>query len=426
MPSKDRIYFLANKAVSGRTADDVLDNFDTDMSGYSPGWVSLFIGHNDFITRTSAQIVSDITSIYYKVRAKRARLLLITPYSNTTMSSESYRTALLGAIQGMRELARDNPDIVLVDAHAIIVDPTSSVGAAKTTLLYDTDHLNQIGALLVGKAAAKAIAPFIPAYSTTVSANSDIPGDATAKQGLLNPKCTGTGGTVGTGGSGTCATSWSMNRQSGSNMTIAGRKEKNQAVPWVASTAFAAGARIFPLTYTGYHYVCTTAGTSDSTEPTWGTTLFGTTTDNTATWTTIPIASDDEDKEWQFMDIASASGSNEMMRFQQSIALSSTDFAVGDTVFGRCEYKMLNARGLDFIRVQVEFLSSVPAVISSISDLADTTYTLGSYYLPEGVMRTQSAAIPSGTVTLRYTLNVQGDSPMALKLWTTNCEIRKV
>jgi hypothetical protein len=39
-------------------------------------------------------------------------------------------------------------------------------------------------------------------------------------------------------------------------------------------------------TYDNRRYVCTTAGTTDSSEPTWNTTLGGTTTDGTAEWTT--------------------------------------------------------------------------------------------------------------------------------------------
>ena len=60
---------------------------------------------------------------------------------------------------------------------------------------------------------------------------------------------------------------------------------------WQASTAYSVGDRIIPLTGSGpaggngYYYLCTTAGTSDSSEPTFGTTIDGTTADNTATWT---------------------------------------------------------------------------------------------------------------------------------------------
>ena len=54
---------------------------------------------------------------------------------------------------------------------------------------------------------------------------------------------------------------------------------------WAASTAYSLGDIIIPTTANGYTYECTTAGTSDSSEPTWGTTVGGTTADGTAVWT---------------------------------------------------------------------------------------------------------------------------------------------
>lgn len=57
---------------------------------------------------------------------------------------------------------------------------------------------------------------------------------------------------------------------------------------WQASTAYSLGDRVVPSTAAGYHYLCTTAGTSHAdTEPTWDTTEGGTTSDGTVTWTTI-------------------------------------------------------------------------------------------------------------------------------------------
>lgn len=54
---------------------------------------------------------------------------------------------------------------------------------------------------------------------------------------------------------------------------------------WTASTAYAADARVCQTTDDGSIFVCTTAGTSDATEPTWVETQGETTTDGTVTWT---------------------------------------------------------------------------------------------------------------------------------------------
>ena len=58
---------------------------------------------------------------------------------------------------------------------------------------------------------------------------------------------------------------------------------------WVADTAYSVGAirRAATAQVTGLFFKCTTAGTSASTEPKWGTTVGSTVTDNTCVWTAI-------------------------------------------------------------------------------------------------------------------------------------------
>lgn len=51
------------------------------------------------------------------------------------------------------------------------------------------------------------------------------------------------------------------------------------------STAVTVGQTTVPASHNGRMYKCTTAGTTGASEPTWGTTDNGTTTDGTAAWT---------------------------------------------------------------------------------------------------------------------------------------------
>ena len=60
---------------------------------------------------------------------------------------------------------------------------------------------------------------------------------------------------------------------------------KTWPADWVTETAYAVGDIAKATTYNSHTYLCTTAGTSDVTEPTWGTTNGGTTSDGTVTWT---------------------------------------------------------------------------------------------------------------------------------------------
>jgi hypothetical protein len=60
------------------------------------------------------------------------------------------------------------------------------------------------------------------------------------------------------------------------------RKLYNQ---WKASTAYVVGDYIVPTTANGRCYRCKTAGTSGATQPTWGTTLEGDTSDGSVVWT---------------------------------------------------------------------------------------------------------------------------------------------
>jgi len=54
---------------------------------------------------------------------------------------------------------------------------------------------------------------------------------------------------------------------------------------WVASTVYSLTNMVAPTTKNAYHYECTTAGTSHSSEPTWPTTVGDTVSDGSVTWT---------------------------------------------------------------------------------------------------------------------------------------------
>src|ERR1043166_5161230 len=59
---------------------------------------------------------------------------------------------------------------------------------------------------------------------------------------------------------------------------------------WAASTVYALGQVIQGVT-NSVIFICSTAGTSGNSEPSWSTTAGQTTVDNTATWTSLGAAS---------------------------------------------------------------------------------------------------------------------------------------
>ena len=63
------------------------------------------------------------------------------------------------------------------------------------------------------------------------------------------------------------------------------------ASDWLATTAYVLGDWVVPTARNGFIYKCTTAGTSDSSEPSpWDLVAGGTTTDATVVWTTYVLA----------------------------------------------------------------------------------------------------------------------------------------
>jgi hypothetical protein len=53
---------------------------------------------------------------------------------------------------------------------------------------------------------------------------------------------------------------------------------------WVLSTAYVAGQQVVPRTLNGWVYQCVTAGTTNSSQPTWPTTLGANVTDGSVVW----------------------------------------------------------------------------------------------------------------------------------------------
>lgn len=67
-------------------------------------------------------------------------------------------------------------------------------------------------------------------------------------------------------------------------------RKNTGATTWTLSNAYTVGQAVIPTSANGYLYICTTAGTSGSTQPTWPTIVGSTVVDGTAVWETAKIS----------------------------------------------------------------------------------------------------------------------------------------
>lgn len=114
--------------------------------------------------------------------------------------------------------------------------------------------------------------------------------------------------------------------------TLTATAANSWGVSWAASTAYAVGDIVIPLTPNGHLYICTVAGTSDSSGPSFPTTHRATVTDNTATWAefgTNIVVFDAADISWTTATITARYGV-----LYKSTGTASTSALIGYFDFG--------------------------------------------------------------------------------------------
>jgi len=341
-------------AVSGQTSSQILARFDSTVAVHKPDEVWAIIGQNNLGDADGGvQCIADLRAYAAKCRDIGATLRLgtVTPRAAGSMTA-GVKAAILRINAEIRTMGEQRLCVVF-DAFSAIVDPASADGAARAGMQYDTLHPNSRGAYYIGFEAAKR-SPDL--YDNVIAPSSNADSrltNATSKQLVANPKCSGTGGTVGTGGSGACAASWSLNRQSGAALTVAG--SVNDADP--------------------------------------DANILG--------------------RVWQKMTFGGVVASGvEIVRFQQTVTLSSLAAPVTPGITkiakARCFLRTNGlSSNLQYIRMTVEALNSVPTVTYATNGMADSSYQQTVFPTDEGVLDCPAGfVIPSDTVSLRVTFNV--------------------
>lgn len=340
-------------AVGGLTTAQINDLWDTLLLPEVVDEVWGLIGQNDIgnaIANVDAAL-ADLDELAAKVRATGAvlRLSTVTPRTSASMTA-AVKAGLSRYNAGLRARARRG-EFWLWDAHNALLDSADVNGALRNGVTYDDKHPNPYGSYLIGRAFATTFAQHF------ASAERMGAGISNADTRLLvadspicvaNPRCTGSGGTANNGGTGTTATSWVLNRNTGGNLTVAGSQVTD----------------------------------TDELARVWQRLTFG---------GTIPASTED------------------MVRFQQTVALSSLvgESIIGRKMIGRATWRS-NAlsSNIKCVRMSVDCLNSVPVSLMSAQTLTDSTLTSGFFPTEEMRLETPEFIVPDGTVTLRVSVFV--------------------
>jgi len=165
--------------------------------------------------------------------------------------------------------------------------------------------------------------------------------------------------------------------------------KKDVSTAWVADTAYSLRDEIIPTTANGYVYICTTAGTSGSSEPTWATGIGDTIVDGTVVWTVaydyeFELAKDDAGKH-TFYD--KAYNHRLVMPSKITVASRSTDSPSysGSAETSDHSSRTDNLKKQDFIELRIasdaEGASIADAMIAKLERDAET----GSALVPMNV-----------------------------------------
>lgn len=415
---------IYNNAIAGRVSSQVLANLQAECLDLRTRWVSVMVGLNDYATGVpSATTIDNLRSIYTQCLANGSRIIAFTVTPQTTMTTGGNGN-LMAVNKWIRDFCEATPGMLLVDAHGVMLDPSSADGVARAGITYDSTHPDSDGAWWIGKLLADTVRPYVKPEPRPIWGNQTLTNNA-----LANGKCTGTGGTAGTGVSGTVAASWSVGQRSSANVTATVRKQQGMAKQWLASTAYSVGDVVMPVPDTGYHYVCTTAGTSGASAPSFGTTRWGTFADNTVTWTTIPQVTNGINTEWQFIDVTASAGTTEYIQMYQTLTLpTNATLAVGALVRAQARLRFIDSSWKNF-HLRLRAINGSAATIGNAWDMGKQSFRDADKLIDtgfDGLLMTPDWVIPAGTVTMQYIIEIGVASGQRVRAMVTDAAVMQV
>ena len=217
---------LANYGQSGASADDVYSMVDRALV-HRPAIVFVLAGINSLTGGLSVDsIYLSIANACDKLRNNGVYVAIqtVTPLGSGHASNASLYPKICALNSKLKHYTQVNRGTVLIDAYNALVDPLSTSGAAMAGVLQsDNLHWAQVGAKLVGAAAAAAISWIVGNTSKTLCISAaDIYHAANPKALLDNPFFLGTGGALQSGATGTVATGWTCYGLGSADTIVAG------------------------------------------------------------------------------------------------------------------------------------------------------------------------------------------------------------
>ena len=360
-----RLKLIRNAGVGGNRTQHVLARIDADVLAAKPRYVACMIGYNNVVgDDTYAQIASDLTEIYAKIRAAGSRLIAFTILPNATfINANAARKAVYNQVNlFIKQYCQQNDGCYCFDAAEAILDVTTG---GEQTGSYYTDNIHPVmkGAMLVGNAFGSQIASIVPNSAILLGNPLDtsaVSGGWSGGNMLPGGRMVGTGGAnTGVGMSGVVATNWTHQLEFGTATSVASKVARADGVQG----------------------------------------------------------------EWQQVAISSMTGSS-AVRLQKSVAAGAGVFAVGDVIEAIAEFQIDAPTSLTAFQLTAEFLNSGFGTISAAyaNQLSDaSTVQAGS-----GVFKTAQVTVPALTAYIVFKVIATGNTGTVATFRVGRCELRKV
>lgn len=164
---------IRNAGIQGNTYAQMLSRIDADVLAHASDWVFLGGPVNDISQnsgRPAADIIADATAILDKLKGRR--VLMLTAAPSSSYDTLSKRQALAAVNAWICDLPKSRPNVIVVDAWRVLVDPATGNPATGMTI-DGIVHYSYSGAARIGKAVSDAVKPWLASSPPKVSYAND-------------------------------------------------------------------------------------------------------------------------------------------------------------------------------------------------------------------------------------------------------------